>query len=180
MPSQEQISLNLGLPQTPDTLNPELFIAILPLFNAVRNVARALDAYTGILARPAGDWSELTPSDTVLSAGTNRLYLPFSVAVDAGKLVNLWNDAGTLKARYANANAAGTLARGFAPSSVAAGDYGQVILFGLNSSLSGLTPATVYFTSNTDGLYSTVAGVVSQRVGYALSDTELFFNPQVV
>lgn len=179
MPSQEQLSLNLGLPQTPDTPDPVLFNAILPMYNAIKNVARALDLYTGVLARPSGDWSVLTPADTILSAGTNRLYVLFTVAVDAGKLVNLYNDAGALKARYANASAAGTLARGFAPDSVASGAYGQVILFGLNAGLSGLTPGTVYFCSNVDGLYGTVAGVVSQKVGYALSATDLYFNPEV-
>jgi hypothetical protein len=180
MPSQEQLSINLGLPQTPETQSPELFTAILPIYNAVRNLARALDLYTGILPRPESDWSQLTPSDSILSAGTNRLYVLFTVDVDAAKLVNLYDDGGVLKARYANASASSTMARGFAPASVVAGDYGQVILFGLNPYLSGLTPGAVYFTSNSDGLYGTVAGTVSQRVGYALSETDLFFNPNVM
>lgn len=65
---------------------------------------------------------------------------------------------------------------GFAQSSVSAGQSVSVVVSGIVSNLSGLTPGTTYYLSDTGGAITTSAGSISRKVGLAVSATELLIK----
>jgi hypothetical protein len=150
------------------------------IYSAIRNVAYAIDSNTGSALVSSTDYPQMAPSVTVKSQNQNKIYVQFTGSVPVGGTVSLYNVGAVLKARPANAGAAGTLARGFLNSLVPVnnGDWGEVVLNGLNPYMAGLTPGALYYQSNTNALVSLTAGTVSQNVGFALSTTDLYFSPK--
>jgi len=113
--------------------------------------------------------------------GADSKILPASENLAAGDLVNVWNDSGTAKARKADATTAGKEANGFVLSAVTLGNNATVYFDGTNTQLSSLTPGGVYYLGTTAGGVTDTppsgSGNVLQRVGRALSATELTFEP---
>lgn len=165
----QQISLNLGLDVVPTSVDPNNLTDIYRLYNAVKLVAAALDAYTGIIGANAEDYST-AGSTFVLSQNSNRCYLQFAAAVTAGQLIKI------TAAGQADLGLAGNVV-GWAPVAVAAGNYGEVRFFGLDTAISGLTPGVTYYASA--GVPGGItAAVTAQSIGFAISATKLFFNPK--
>lgn len=99
----------------------------------------------------------------------------------AGDLVNIWDDAGTVKIRKADANALGKAADGFVIATVTSGNSATAYLGGAITGLTGLTKGAVYFLSTTAGGITTdVSGYATndivQCVGKAVSTTDLAFK----
>lgn len=188
MASTQKFSTNLGLAALPEIPDQVLFAALLPLFNAIRALAGALDYWSGALQQDAELWSVLTPADTIHSQGPNRLYVQYSEAVALGEVVTLWNDAGTLKAKKAGGAVWAGDTRGYCSvigGVLAPGDFGEVILFGLHPYITGATPGTLYYTSNvTSGLITATKPVTTgfhfQPIGFALRADRLFFCPSIL
>jgi hypothetical protein len=185
--STQRFSLNLGIGATPETENAELYAQVSRIYGAIRTLAAGLDSYTGALQQDQELWDVLTPADTLTMAGMNRLYVPFSEIVTLGQIVTLWDNAGILTAKKAGGNVWAGDARGYCSTDqvLAPGDFGEVILLGLHPYISGATRGALYYLSNvTAGTMTTVkpvtAGNKIQPVGYALSTTELFFNPGIL
>jgi hypothetical protein len=113
--------------------------------------------------------------------GADSKILPASENLAAGDLVNVWNDSGTAKARKADATTAGKEANGFVLSAVTLGNNATVYFDGTDTQLSSLTPGGVYYLATTAGGVTDTppsgSGNVLQRVGRALSATELTFEP---
>jgi len=101
--------------------------------------------------------------------------------VTGGNLINLWNDAGVLKARLAKSTE-GYESDGFAVGATVAGAAVSVKLGGVISGLAGLIPGSRYFLSaipgNVQAIPPTESGSVIKCVGKAISSTELLFNPE--
>ena len=114
--------------------------------------------------------------------GANTKSLAASEALAAGDFVNIWDDSGTPKMRKADGSAAGKEANGFVLASVESAATGTCYLTGVNNQLTGLTGGTVYYLSEatpgaaTATAPSTATNIV-QRLGKALSATELSFEP---
>lgn len=107
-----------------------------------------------------------------------------SEALSAGNLVNIWNDAGTPKVRKADATAEGKEVCGFVLAGVSLGGTALVYHDGRVTGLSSLTPGARYFLSaaSPGGIVlvasiPSAAGNVQQYVGFALSTTELCYEP---
>lgn len=104
-----------------------------------------------------------------------------SEALTAGNKINLWNDGGTLKMRKADA-ATGKRVDGFVLEAVSSGANGVCYFTGINNQLSGLTIGATYWLSDTTpGAITNTAivpadGKISQKVGVALSATELLYD----
>lgn len=104
--------------------------------------------------------------------------LPSSENLAAGDFVNFWVDAGTLKARMADADN-GRPADGFVKNAVTSPANATVYDLGtLNTNLSGLTPGSVYFLSATPGgVTDDISGYgdgdIVQRLGIAVSATTI-------
>ena len=101
----------------------------------------------------------------------------------AGDWVNIYGSSGA-KCRKADATTAGKEAHGFV---LAAVEYSQetATVYGIsqmNNQLSGLTPGEMYWLSTTagQGVATTppsASGNVVQRLGKAVSATEIVFSP---
>lgn len=107
-----------------------------------------------------------------------------SETLSAGDFVNLFDDAGTIKARLADAEN-NRPAVGFVLKNIAANATGLVYSQGINTQLSGLQAGNKYFLSNTPGEVSNTpiiesgdlkAGTFVQVLGIAISGTELRFE----
>jgi len=105
-----------------------------------------------------------------------------SEALSAGNLVNVWDDSGTLKIRKADATTAGKEANGYVLASVSSGASGVTYFEQVITGLSSLTLGAVYYLSTTAGGITTTppsgSGNVVQRIGRAISATEVLFQPQ--
>ena len=104
--------------------------------------------------------------------------------LDAGNLVNLWNDSGTIKARKANATDASKPADGFVLASATSGDSVTVYHDGVITGLSGLTVgARQYLSKGTSGAATedvsghTTSGNQIQLIGKARSTSQIVFEP---
>jgi hypothetical protein len=65
---------------------------------------------------------------------------------------------------------------GFANAAIAAGAQGAVVLQGVVTSLSGLTPGSYYYLNDAVGTIGTSAGTVSIKVGFALTSSQLLIT----
>lgn len=110
--------------------------------------------------------------------GASTSVVVTSEALSAGDFVDVYTDAGAVKARKADA-ATLKAADGFVLEAVGSGGNATVYpLVELNSQLTGLTPGGDYFLSvTTPGGVQTsapsAAGQLYQRLGVAISATEL-------
>lgn len=140
----------------------------------------------------AGDASKLPILD-----GSGRLdssVMPVGIAADtksiltsealaAGDLVNVWNDAGTMKCRKADGNSSGKRTHGFVLAGFSSGANAVVYFEGENTQVSGLTAGQdVYMsTATAGGVQNTVptgSTKVHQNVGVATGTTSFNFEPQ--
>lgn len=139
---------------------------------AVANKGRvAMRVQVGGLQGPPG------PSGALTTAGTA------SEALTAANIVNVWDDAGTVSVRKADATAEGKEATGFVKAGFSIGESATVYLPGdIVTGLSGLSTGTRYYLDTTAGGITSTApsagGNVSQCVGTALTTTTLLFNPE--
>jgi hypothetical protein len=113
--------------------------------------------------------------------GADIAVLPASEILAGGDFVSIWNDAGTAKARKADATTAGKEAQGFVLDGASAGANATVYFEGRNTSLTGLTAGARYYLSAAapGGVTTTppsAAGNVVQYIGTAYSATELAFE----
>lgn len=158
MSGQYRNPINLGLPSQPLLdLGKEAFQDINLLQQACQNLADAIDLYT-----------------------PRRGYIA-SEAILYGAAVNLYNNAGVPTIRNASASLASKLCHGWlvTKTGVAIGKYGEFIVQGTNPTLSGLTNGATYYLQNAAGTIGLAAGTVSQKVGFALSTTEVFFRSDI-
>jgi hypothetical protein len=122
----------------------------------------------------------LDPSMMPVGVAADVTVVPASEALSAGDYVNLWNDAGTMKARKADATSAGKEADGFVIAAVANGANASVYHEGGNTALSSLTLGARYYLATTPGAGTTTppdgAGNVLQYLGRAVSTTKLVFE----
>jgi hypothetical protein len=105
-----------------------------------------------------------------------------SEALSAGNFVNIWNNAGTLNVRKADATAVGKEANGFVLAAVSSSATATVFsASNMNTQLTGLTVGAVYYLDTTAGGVTTTApsatGNLVQRLGRANSTTALVFQP---
>lgn len=114
--------------------------------------------------------------------------LPASESLDALDIVNVWDDGGTPKVRKADATDDTKPAHGFVVESVTGDSFGpgdsvRVFYTGnILRGLVGLVPNQPYFLSETAGQITatpvTGTGKILQVVGYAISTTDLMFEPE--
>jgi hypothetical protein len=100
----------------------------------------------------------------------------------AGDWVNVWNNAGTATLRKADASN-GREAHGFVLAATTSPAVATMYKEGTNSGFAGLTPGAAYYLSAATAggavlVPPTVAGQISQRLGEALTATEIDCNIQ--
>jgi hypothetical protein len=174
-------SINLGLPNLPDPPDPAFMSELIRIYNAIRNLAIAVDVYTGAQAAEPSVYSQTPASSTVLAQNMYRFYVKFDFTATYGKTIYIYDNAGVPTAGLADATVANKKMRGWCSTvaGVTAGQFGEVMLGGLCTAIGGLTAGTVYYNGNTPGSVSSTPGTVSQKVGYALGPTYLIVTPEL-
>lgn len=128
-----------------------------------------------------GTDGRLDESVMPLGIGANTTQAAASEQLAAGKFVNLWNDAGVLKARLAD-NSNGRPADGYVTATYNADDDATVYpLDGVNANLSGLIIGSDYWLGTAGSVTATPldstddanVSKIDQYLGKAKSNTEL-------
>ena len=162
--SIKNFSTNLGLAATPETTDPKNYAEFVRIYNAVKALAINLDLYTG------------NPP--------NILEVTASVAIAYGDLVDLYNVAGVLTARKADATDHTKPCKGFcsAPGGIANGVTGEISIRGYIT-VSGVTPGTIYYLNTTAGQMvggkPGGAGNLVQPIGFGIDSTAVYFAPEL-
>jgi len=124
---------------------------------------------------------KLDPSVLPIGVGATTVVLPASENLAAGAYVNMFDSGGgVMKFRNADASSFAKRAMGFVLVAVTSGANATVYSNEINTGVSGLTPGGDYFLSSvTPGAVvlaasvTTTAGQIVQRLGSAVSATEL-------
>lgn len=115
--------------------------------------------------------------------GSDSKSMTASEAISAGDVVNIHDSSGA-KVRKADATTSSKSAVGFAPSAIASSATGTIQFEGTITGLSGLTIGATYYLATTAGGITTTpptgSGQVVQKIGVALSATELSFEPGTI
>ena len=166
-------SINLGLPAVPITSDKELFAALVPIYNSIRNVMSAVDSYTGSISLEEGYWSQ-AGAGRIMFGANSKLYLQAGENLVQGNTVGIKSDGKIWKATSTGV----PFCIGFATAAATTGNYVEVQMFGLYPTLpaSSLTKGAKYYQTTTAGVIGTSG---TQVIGFAISDTQLFFNPQL-
>lgn len=174
MAAKPGMSINLGLQPVPQTESPELYNALMPLYNAVRNLGYGVDAYTGNANLDSSEYSQVNSIGQLLLQKTAVMYVRALEDISAGHVVSIANSSGVAVARKAAGNT--YYPHAFAADSAAAGQHLPICFFGLCTFIGGLTPGVEYHLSGTAGLLTPTT--TYRRVGVALGTNYLWFNPQ--
>lgn len=179
---------NVGLPAVPDIQDPQLFSAFNQVYGAIRVLQGALDNYTGVgTGADPSTWSTITPFQSILVGNLDRFYCQCLVSISVGQMVHFSalssTKAGAGLASSANASAP---CHAYSTGNYAAGDTGEFVLLGLHPFVNALTPGTLYYLTVTPGGITSVKpsgvphnGELIQPIGYALTDSTLYFNPSI-
>jgi hypothetical protein len=173
-------TVNTGLDNIADPPDPAFFAIFTRVYNAIRNLAIALDSYTGRADIDQTQFSQVPVSSSLGTQNLLRVYCIFGVAITPGQAVHLYNDAGILKAELASAATSATPMHGWCQTGAGVGEWGEVILGGLCELIGGLTPGATYYLGNTAGTIAPTAGTTTQRVGFALGSSTLYVNPTLI
>lgn len=112
--------------------------------------------------------------------GADTKIIQASEALAAGDFVNVHNSGGA-RVRKADATTAGKDAHGFVLAAVSNGANATVYFEGANTQVSGQTPGPVFLhttAGQASGAAPSAAGNVVQRIGFAVSATEINFQAQ--
>lgn len=178
-------SVDLGLSRQPDTTDPVLFPELMKIYNALQNLALAMDYNTGASIPTAAEMQQLLANNSVLVGRQSRLFCKATETISAGAIVDFTFDGTMHNVRLANAtNGVERRCRGFNPgATVAAGNYAEMQLMGLCTVYAGLTVGTTYYLSTTPGVISTAPPAngshLIQPVGFALHPNMIFFTPSL-
>lgn len=174
--------IQLGLADLPaDTVPKELYDDFLSLHRAIKSLLTGVSRFAGIDAPTPDTWPFLLYSDTILSQNHTRLYPVADVAITAGQMINLYSNAGNLRARLANAGSATTMAHGVANTGAVAGaQFEMYWLRGFVTTVGGMILGTLYWLSTTAGAIQNVApnvaGQIQQPVGLAVGTSMLLMD----
>ena len=185
--SQLKYPFQLGLPELPATAGSEVKPFLLEddlryAYNAIHNLAASVATQCGLQA-PAAGYQNIAQAAVTIGNSKKRIYVPSSVAITYGQLVNLWDNAGTLEAQLADATTAATPAHGICNTvgTSGIGDMLEILLPSCHlTSIGGMNQGDMYFLSTTPGAVQNtppaVAGNIVQAVGVALAADSMFFN----
>jgi len=170
--------INLALPSSaPESFSdPQVRGAVDLFLISLNNFLREFERFSGVTQKDITLWDSLLVSDTVLKHQLGRLYVVAFENLILGDLINLFSDAGILKARRANA-ASGSVrpAVGYCSTTngILAGARGECILSqGLNT-ITGVAVGDRLFLSTSAGQATVTppggAGELEQFVGIGVA-----------
>jgi hypothetical protein len=150
-------------------------------------ITEAFGVQTSAGVANAGDVVSLNDSGEVditmmpSGIGAQTKVILASEAIAAGNWVNVYNTAGTANVRKADATTAGKECNGFVKSAISSGATGTVYLSGTNNQVTGQAVGKIFLGTTAGSGTATApssSGNVVQELGYAVSATEVAFNPK--
>lgn len=113
--------------------------------------------------------------------GGDATSMEASEALSAGDYVNVWLDGATVKVRKADASDATKPAHGFTLTAISSAASDLIYWSGINNQVSGMTVGAQQYLSLTAGGITETAptanGEIAQHLGWAISATEMTFDP---
>jgi hypothetical protein len=169
--ANRELSFNLGAGVSSSSAveDPEVAAELLKLYNALNTIAFKLDEYTGAINAAPADRPYISASVACRAAYINRIYKYTAGALTARTLVNI-DSSGNIVAADIDVNRAHAIVM----EDTAADSYAPITLGGIVGGFVGLTPGAYYYLSTTAGAIQ--LGVTAQKVGFAVSSTELAFG----
>jgi hypothetical protein len=173
--------IDIGLSANPNSLENEIiYEEFTKVYNAIRILQQKLGDFAGVGVLDPANYLTLNPiyGESIQVHRMQAIIVTSADAIAAKHFVNLYNVAGALRARRADATAIGTRAHGWAPEAISNGDEGIIFLNSGFETGGGLTlGATYYLSASSPGGISTVppgvAGNIKQEIGFALSASDL-------
>lgn len=130
---------------------------------------------------PAGYWQRLSFQVGPAATFPVSLQVLASENLAAFAVVNLWNNAGAMNVRNANATDNTKPVDGWVTQAWAQGQIATVYAFALVlGGYSGLTAGLPVYLANTAGGLTQTAGNPSQLLGKAVSATQIIYAPQQI
>lgn len=177
--------VDFRITQLPDAdLSPEIRRGVGPLYSAIQQIIQTFVNNCGIGQQPFQFWTQYAtqaPDSTVLAANMGRIYLTASENISFGGAVSMFDNAGLISMRNANATNNTKSCDGFCSTSggILAGAVGEFILHRGIVQITGLTAGAKYWLSTSNGLVTNTApvaaGNIEQYLGKAISTTKLAF-----
>lgn len=185
MPGASEFSIPLGLSAIPETDDAKNFAEFLRVYNAIKNVMGAVDRYTGTMPPTQEEIETQTVAQTLASmTRNNRVYLQAGEHIDTGRLCYLnpdgkvYQDPNSRQEPHLYPTSNFDI-RFFSSADYEADDFGVFYTKGVISvDAALLTPGKVYSVQGPGYLDDTV-GDGQQVVGYALTPTDFWFEPQI-
>jgi hypothetical protein len=181
MSKVKQLSFQLGLDALPaEAMDPATYAELIKIYNSIHTLATTLDAVTGPLPVHLSDRAYVSPVETVKLQNIARVYPQAAEDLAQGNVIYI--TSGGLAAKAVADTFHNKKCRGIVQQAVNAGSYAEVVTCGVISGFVGLTPGQDFFLSTTAGVMSNVgpaAGNTLQFLGYAISSTQIYFNPEM-
>jgi hypothetical protein len=177
-----EYKITTGLPNLPSTQDDKQFGLVLPLYNGVNALAKALSQAEGQVEFTQSELSQRNQIASLTTQNHRKLYALAPSALAFGKVVNLYLNAGKIEAQLADCTTAAKPAHGIVNNSagIAAGQYGEILLIeGYTAGISGTTLGAYYYLS-TAGLVSIArpvgAGKIVQPIGFGLGSLGFYVH----
>lgn len=177
--------MQLLLPQNiSPSVPPDLRGYIEELSSSIQQLQSYIEQYAGFTQKLSSLWSQLAPTDTLLSGNTNRLYIKTSEVIALGAFVNIFNNGGVMTARNASAADNTKPAYGWCSTTggIGSGLYGEIIcMHGLHTYKTGLAIGSRYFLDISAGGNIVAAepaavGNIGQFLGTAITTTMILVD----
>jgi len=158
--------IDVGIPDhAPDGVqSPEVKAVYEFVIQALNNLHRGIERFSGVTTRDITQWSQSKPSDTLLRQNLGRLYVIAKEIIAYGAFVNLVNVGGVCQVQ--NSDSLGKPAHGYCNivGGVLAGNYTEIILSQGILAIGGLNPGQAIYLSHVLGVSSTVPDVAAGRI----------------
>jgi len=177
-------SVNFLIPQSPPAdLSTELQSALSQIYLCLQQVIQCFVNNCGISSQSPSQWSSFAGNgNTILRSNLGRFYVTAAERIAYGAAINIFALNGTTYVRNANATDNTKSCMGFCDTAggIVANSVGEVIIGSGLVSLSGLTVGTSYYLATVGGYITSgrpsSSGNIEQYVGFAISQTQLYFN----
>lgn len=175
--------ITTGLPQLPVQSDEKSFGLVLPLYQAMNALAKALAQEAGAVDFNQVELAQRNQLASINTQNHKKLYALAPVAIPFGHLVNVYLDSGKLAVRDASAlSASAKAAHGMVTQldGIDAGQFGEVTLFeGYTTGVGGTTVGATYYLSTTPGLATATAPAspnLRQAVGMGLGSAGFYLS----
>jgi hypothetical protein len=174
--------ITTGLPQIPTTNDEKSFALVLPIYQAMNAVSKAVSQADGQVEFSQVELAQRNQLASINTQNHRKLYALATTTLAYGKLVNLFVSGGKIAAQYADCNPVAKPAHGIVnnPFGINASEYGEIMLVeGYTQGIAGTTLGSYYYLStNGDAALARPvgAGKIIQACGFGLGSAGFYLH----